>query len=238
MAGPRFFVDPADVDGERAVLRGAEAEHLRVVLRAGPGTAVSLADGTGRVYAARVARAVYAEVTLELGAAHDEAPAAPRLCVVHGLPKRRKLDEVVQRLSEIGVDRLLPVTTQRSEVSLDADGAAKVVARWRAIALAAAKQSRRARVLEVAEVGTWGGAFPAGAAGAVLWEEAEVPLRAALDVTAPELFLGIGPEGGLTGAEVEGSGLPAATLGPTILRTETAALVAASAVLTLAGRLA
>jgi len=238
VAGPRFFVDPADVDGGQAVLRGGEAEHLRVVLRASPGTAVSLADGTGRVYAARAVRVARSEVALQLGAARDELPASPRLCVVHGLPKRRKLDEVVQRLSEIGVDRLIPVATQRSEVSLDADGAAKVVARWRAVALAAAKQSRRARVLEVADVGAWATAFPAGAAGAVLWEEAEAPLRTALDVHADELFLGIGPEGGLTRAEVEGSGLPAATLGPTILRTETAALVAASAVLTLAGRLA
>jgi 16S rRNA (uracil1498-N3)-methyltransferase len=242
-AGPHFFVDPADVDldarpAPRAVVRGHEAAHLAVVLRAQPGAAVSLADGRGRVYAGRVARAARDEVIVQVDAGRDVPPPRPRLTVVHGLPKRRKLDEVVQRLTELGVDRLVPVTTERSEVRLDGERAARAVARWRAVALAAAKQSRRARLLEVAEVGRWAAAFQPGTRGAVLWEEAAISLRAVLDPDADELVLGVGPEGGLTAAEVAAAGLPAASLGPTVLRTETAALVAATAVLTLTGRLA
>lgn len=236
--GPHFLVDPADVDGDGAVLRGEDAHHLAVVLRAQPGAPVSLADGGGHVYQAFVRRAGATRVDLSLGAAETVPPARPRLTVVHGLPRGRKLDDVVQRLSEIGVDRLVPVATERSEVRLAGERAVKAVARWRSVARAAAKQSRRARVLEVADVGRWPAAFSPRARGAVLWESATVPLRVALDLDAPELILGIGPEGGLTADEVAAAGLPAATLGPTVLRTETAALVAASAVLTLAGRLA
>lgn len=235
--GPHFFVDPADVDGDRVTLRGSEAQHLAVVLRAGPGTPVSVADGAGTVYQGFVRRASPREVVLGLDDAQEHPPARPRLTVVHGLPKRRKLDDVVQRLSEVGVDRLVPVTTARSEVRLDAGDAARAVARWRAVALAAGKQSRRVRLLEVADVGRWADAFPPGAAGGVLWEEATAPLRTVVDLDVGDLLLGIGPEGGLTAAEVAAAGLPAASLGPTILRTETAALVAATAVLTLAGRL-
>ncbi len=237
MRGPHFFVDPGDVDGDQARLRGEEAWHLAVVLRAQPGQPVSVADGTGRLFQAVVRRAEPEQVVLGLDEALVLPPPAPRLTVVHGLPKGRKLDEVVQRLSELGVDRLVPVTTARSEVRLGGDRAARAVIRWRAVAHAAAKQSRRARVMQVAQIGEWDGAFRGAQAGAVLWEEATQPLRRVLDCDAGELVLGIGPEGGLTSAEVAASGLPTGSLGPTVLRTETAALVAASVVLTLAGRL-
>jgi 16S rRNA (uracil1498-N3)-methyltransferase len=161
------------------------------------------------------------------------------LTVVHALPKGRKLDEVIQRLAEIGVDRLVPVRSARSAVQLTPDGAAKAVARWRAVALAAAKQSRRAWLLDVSEVGILPTALAEADHGVVLWEEATAPLRDVCPVTdVDELVLGIGPEGGLTADEVDATGLPAASLGETILRTETAALVAASILLHRLGRLA
>jgi 16S rRNA (uracil1498-N3)-methyltransferase len=238
MRGPHFLVDPTDIDGGRAVLRGPDARHLAVVLRARPGTPVSLADGRGHLYQGYVRRADAQAVVLGLDEPAAVPPPRPRLVVVHGLPKGRKLDDVVQRLTEVGVDRLVPVTTQRGEVRPTGERAQRAVERWRAVAQAAAKQSRRAWVLEVGDVTEWSAAFDGAARGAVLWEEAHRPLRAVLDLDADELVLGIGPEGGLTADEVAATGLPAATLGPTILRTETAALVTASAVLTLTGRLA
>lgn len=237
-ASPHFLVDPAAVDGDRAVLDGDDAHHLATVLRARPGDPVSLADGTGRRYATRVRRVDGGRVQLAVEAVTVEPPPRPSLTIVHALPKGRKLDEVVQRLSEVGVDRLVPVTSARSEVDPAPEKAAKAVRRWRAVARAAAKQSRRTRLLEVAAVGTWAAAFPPGVPGAVCWEEATEPLRRVLPLDAGALVLGIGPEGGLTAAEVAAAGLPAVTLGPTILRTETAALVAATAVLTLTGRVA
>jgi len=234
--GPHFFVAPQDVDGGRAVLSGADARHLVTVLRARPGTLVSLADGTGALYQACVRdRGEQVELTVEWST--DARRNVPLLTVVHALPKGRKLDEVVQRLSEIGVERIIPVHSQRSEVQLAGDRAERAATRWRAVALAAAKQSRRARVLEVSPVGQWGTSFPPGSTGVVLWEEAETPLRDVLPLGVDTLVLGIGPEGGLTKEEVDLTGLPTASLGPTILRTETAALVASAAVLTLMGRL-
>jgi 16S rRNA (uracil1498-N3)-methyltransferase len=287
--GPHFFVPPSAVEGDRAVLDGDDARHLTAVLRGRPGDAVSVADGTGAMWQARIGEVSGADaVTLVLVDRFEVPAPTPRITVVHGLPKGRKLDEVVQRLTEVGVDRLVPVHTSRSPVQLEGTRAGKAVARWRAVAHAAAKQSRRARLLEIAAVGYWpaelaGSAVagagvagvdearagvagadearagvagadearadvPKGPIGAVLWEEAEQPLRAVMagwpvdldagfDGTVAEIVLGIGPEGGLTAAEVRATGLPAALLGPTILRTETAALVAASVVLHRLGRL-
>jgi len=238
--GPHFLVPPAAVSARRVVLSGDDARHLGVVLRAHPGDPVSVADGTGALLQTRVAR-TGEEVVLEvLERVHVPAP-RPSLTVVHALPKGRKLDEVVQRLSEVGVDRLVPVHSTRSQVQLRAERAAKAVLRWRAIALAAAKQSRRVRTMVVADVGEWTRTLPAPAPGVVLWEESTTPLRSCLaeiDATsAGALWLAIGPEGGLTEAEVHGCGLAPASLGPTILRTETAGLVAASLVLSALGRL-
>jgi 16S rRNA (uracil1498-N3)-methyltransferase len=239
--GPHFFVAPADVDGGQAILRGDQARHLAVVLRARPGMAVSLADGVGARFRAQVAAVDPDGVRLEILDRETVSPPRPSLTVVHALPKGRKLDEVVEKLSEIGVDRLVPVHSARSQVRLDAAKAEKARARWEAVALAAGKQSRRVRPLRVEPVADWATAFGAGP-GVVLYEEAEVPLRARLAeigaAEASELVLAIGPEGGLTPEEVAACGLPAATLGSTILRTETAALAAAAATLTLLGRFA
>lgn len=236
MDSPHFFVAPSDIDGDRAWLRDDQARHLALVLRARPGDPVSLADGTGARYRAQVVEAAPDSVQLEITAREAPVVQRPYVTVVHALPKARKLDEVVEKLSEIGVDELIPVHSARSLVRLDATKAAKAVARWEAVALAAAKQSRRAVPLRIAPVGDWAQAFERGVPGVVLWEESQRPLRQVLPQDTDRLILGIGPEGGLTAAEVEGSGLPDASLGPTILRTQTAALVAATATFTLLGR--
>lgn len=235
-SGPHFLIAPSAVDGDHAELTGEDARHLAVVLRAGPGEPVSLSDGSALLQA-RVVNATPSAVRLAITERHPQTPPRPALIVVHALPKARKLDGVVQRLSEIGVDRLVPVHSARSQVRLDERRAAKAVARWRAVALAAAKQSRRLRPLEIAEVGEWADAFPAGCAGVVAWEESTAPLRGRVPRDVDELWLGIGPEGGLTPEEATGPGLPVVSLGPTVLRTETAGLVAATLVLAEVGRL-
>lgn len=239
MAGPHFFVDATVVDGDTAILSGAEAHHLAVVLRARHGDPVTLADGTGAMFDARVRSADPGAVELVLTGRWEVPAPSPRLTVVHALPRARKLDDVVQRLSEVGVDRLVPVRSGRSQVRLDGERADKAVTRWRAVALAAAKQSRRARPLEVTDLGDWNTALPPGVPGAVLWEEATDGLRGVLRDAGPttEFVLAVGPEGGLSAEEVATTGLPVASLGPTVLRTETAALVAAAVVLAEVGRI-
>jgi 16S rRNA (uracil1498-N3)-methyltransferase len=238
-SGPHFFVPREDVRDDVALLRGDQARHLAAVLRAERGQPVSVADGTGQVWQGRVAHRTDDEVSVALVERFCVPAPCPRLTVVHALPKGRKLDDVVQRLTEVGVDRLVPVHSARSQVRLTGTRAAKALARWRAVALAASKQSRRARLLDVVPIGEWAGAFAGTGAGAVLWEGAVTPLGSVLaDVADPaEITLGVGAEGGLTPEEVEAAGLPAASLGPTILRTETAALVACSVALHVLGRL-
>lgn len=238
-SGPHFFCEPEAVVGASVTLRGNEARHLARVLRAVPGDPVSLADGAGTLYQARVTEVADDRVHCAVEDRFVPAPPHPVVTVVHALPKGRKLDDVVQRLSEVGVDRIVPVHSARSQVTLRGDKADRALARWRSVALAAAKQARRVRLLDVAAVGEWDDAF-AGATGIVLWEEADAGLPAVLGALAPaeapEIVLAVGPEGGLTAEEVATTGFPAARLGPTILRTETAALVGASVVLAAAGR--
>lgn len=238
--GPHVLVHPEDVTGKRAVVRGEDAHHLASVLRTRPGDPVSLSDGEGRLWQATVTAASAAEVALSLDEGVTVAPARPALTVVQALPKRRKLDEVVQRCSELGVDRIVPVSSARSQVELAGPRAAKAVARWRAVAHAAAKQSRRVRPLAVEEIGTWSGAL-AGRRGVVLWERAATSLRAALEALprdVDEVVIAVGPEGGLTEEEVAAADTATAVrLGPTILRTETAPVVAAAAVAYHLGRL-
>lgn len=229
---PHFFVDEQDPDAREVLLDGEDTRHLVTVLRAREGAPATVADGTGSVWTARF-RGLAGEVArLELEARRVVATPSPALTVVHALPKQRKLDEVVQRLTELGVHRIVPVHSARSQVHLDERKAAKAVTRWRAIALAAAKQSRRARLPIIDDVGDWTGAFNGDDPGVVCWEESATGLREVLDEQRqPAAFiLAVGPEGGLTADEVAATGLPHASMGPSILRTETAALVAAAAV--------
>ena len=228
-----FFVAPECIDGASvASLDADDTHHLTTVLRARPGAAVTIADGAGRVWSGRfegvrddTARIALLDETLR-------PPESPRITVVHALPKQRKLDDVIQRLTELGVDRVVPVHSSRSQVELDERKAAKALTRWRAVAMAAAKQSRRARLMEIAPVGEWVAAVADASAGIVCWEESRTGLRAALEKVGPaqELVVAIGPEGGLTPQEVAACDFPDASLGSTILRTETAALVAVAAV--------
>lgn len=229
---PHFFVPGIAAGADEVLLDEADTRHLVTVLRGRPGTPVTVADGSGSIWQGTYRGEVDGAAAVTLGPATVRQPRRPAITVVHSLPKQRKLDDVVQRLTELGVDRIVPVSSARSQVELDERRAAKAVARWRAVALAAAKQSRRARLPEIAEVGAWSTAFAPGVPGVVAWEESTAGLRAVLDTVEhpDELVVGVGPEGGLTPAEVEASGLPAASLGPDILRTETAALVATAAV--------
>lgn len=231
-----LFVPPSDVGDRRAVIRGDDARHLTTVLRARPGTPLTLADGTGTVHRARVT-AVGDPVTVALTGSRHHAPPRPAITVAHALPKGRKLDDVVRRLTELGVERIVPLHSARSQVQLEGPKAAKAHARWTAVAHAAAKQSRRARLPTIDPVGEWSTWRPDGP-GLVLWEEATAPLRPAAEalVGADDLTLAVGPEGGLTADEVAATDLRPVTLGATVLRTEFASLAGTVAVMTLVGR--
>ena len=237
MAAPQFFVDPADLTGELAVFRGDEAHHAARVLRLQRGERLRLADGRGRVAEATAVAVRDAEVVAQVGTVRVEPVPVPALTFVVGLVKGGKLDLVVQKLTELGVDRVAPAVCRRSVVAWDQRKAAAARDRWAAIALAAAKQSHRARVPTVAAVACLPDQVAAAAGrGPVLvcWENSRHPLSAALPGQPPaELAVVVGPEGGLEAGEVaacEAAGAVAVSLGPLVLRSETAAIATAAAV--------
>lgn len=235
--GPHVFADPSAVSGDRATLDADESQHLTGALRRRVGDPVSVADGAGGLWQAEIAEAG-PPVRLALLERHEPPAATPAVTVVHALPVGRKLDEVVRRLSELGVERLQPVVSDRCENRPTAAKAAKASRRWQAVAHAAAKQARRALPMTVEAVQPWPGALPQAPAGAVLWEDADRPLGEVIGQPLPqEVAVGVGPEGGLTAAEVHAAGVAPAALGTTILRTETAAVAACAVLLHRAGRL-
>ena len=235
MGAHQFFTAPADLGGEEAVLRGDEARHAARVLRLRVGERLLVADGRGRVAEATAVAVRPDEVRARVTALRTLAPRRPALTVVVGLVKGAKLDLVVQKLTELGVARVAPALCRRSVVAWDEAKRAGAVQRWATVALAAAKQSRRAMVPEIAPVA----ALPDQVAAAppprlVCWEGGGRPLSAALPGDPPAaLTLVVGPEGGLEAGEVAAcvaAGAEPVTLGPLVLRSETAVIAGAAAV--------
>lgn len=232
--GHHVFVAPFG-EADRLTIDGEEGHHLGGVLRVRVGQPLSLADDTGTVFQAEVVTVDRRRVEVVVSERFEVPPASPRLCVVQGLPKGKKMEEVVQRLTEVGVDRIRPVVTSRSVKRPDGKEA-RLHERWTAIARAAAQQSRRPRLPVIDPLGEW----PAdGAHGVVLWEGATTPLADGLTGwdDAEEVTVAVGPEGGLSAEEVDASGLRPVALGATILRTETAGVVGAAIAAHLLGRL-
>lgn len=228
---PTYFTTPDMREGGRVVVTGPLYRHLAGALRVRPGECLTLVEG-GRVLAVRVEAVAGGRLTAAVTA---EAPAPPepvRLTLAVGLPKGRKLDDIVRRAVELGATRIVPVRTARTVPrptgGKDDDARCQRLA---AIALEAAQQSGRTRVPEVAPVTSFAdfAARPPEGRGIILWEdEHAVGLLDAL-AGAPAATLLVGPEGGLAPEEVAAlvdRGYRTARLGPHVLRSETACLAA------------
>jgi 16S rRNA (uracil1498-N3)-methyltransferase len=207
------------------------------VLRIEPGDAITVIDGAGTVGHCTAAEVSSGRVVATILERETMPPPAPEVVVYQGAPKGRKADDVIERLAELGIAEVLVYEGKRSVVRWDGQRARRLAERWHAIASGAAKQSRNATVTRTGEVLGWDELI-ARAKGepacAVLWEEASTPLRDALEEGAERVALVIGPEGGLDRTEaeqLENTGAQLVSLGPHILRTENAPVVAAAAVL-------
>jgi 16S rRNA (uracil1498-N3)-methyltransferase len=235
MTAHHFFVEPADIDDRKLTIAGGEAHHAARVLRVRTGEAITAADDTGRVVDAivtDVGGVVHAEVVKER---FVDAP-RPRITLFQALTKGEKVEDVVQKAAEIGVARVVPFVGARSIVRWDDGKRTKAVERWRSVARAAAKQSRSSRLLVVDEVADHVRRATDEPGPVFVLHEGDVaaPLRHVLPDDAPaSLVLAVGPEGGFDDDEIEElarAGAEIVRLGPRILRTETAGLVAASIV--------
>jgi 16S rRNA (uracil1498-N3)-methyltransferase len=239
----RVYVDAALSPGTSVRLETAAATHVTRVLRLGVADAVTLFNGDGADYPARISAVgrgtLEAAVTGRI-AARAESPLAVTL--VQGIARTERMDLVLQKATELGVTAILPVVTARSVVRLDAAGGARKLGHWRGIAIAACEQCGRARLPEIAEPRTyesWIGEPSRASARLLLSPDAEVPLSAvARGATALELL--VGPEGGLDDGEraaALAAGYRACRLGPRILRSETAAIAALAVLQAVAGDL-
>jgi 16S rRNA (uracil1498-N3)-methyltransferase len=208
------------------VLRLSEEEfhHVHKVLRGRSGDRVQVVDDAGRLFVAELLGQGEATILEERPTAGEDDG---EVVLYQAVPKGRHMDLVVEKATELGVSRIVPLSTERSVVRLlEGEGKAR---RWRRVAEAAARQSLRLRIPEVAEIASFAeAAREAGETGVLLHTGVELlPLEDV--VPSPVVGLFVGPEGGFGDGELvmaREAGLSLATLGPYRLRSETAGMVA------------
>lgn len=237
---PRFFLPPDQIAETEVVLRDQDANHAARVLRLRPGDMVFALDGRGLLYQVRLTEVDKRETRgtiVAKQAATGELPVPVTL--VQGLPKGEKFDWILQKATELGVTRIVPVVTERTVVRLSGDRAQDKVRRWQAIAREAAEQCERAMVPVVEAPVDFASWLKAPLAEGVLRlacleRHGGVPLMAALSEVRPAGYeVVVGPEGGFGPAESDrliASGARNVSLGTRILRTETASLMAIAAI--------
>ncbi|RMI40947.1 16S rRNA (uracil(1498)-N(3))-methyltransferase [Streptomyces triticirhizae] len=229
--------------GASLTLDGAEGRHAVAVRRLRVGEEVVLSDGAGAGWLGRVAE-VGGRDRLEVTALERRAEPepSPHITVVQALPKGDRGELAVSTMTETGVDAVVPWAADRCVTQWRGERGAKSLARWRAAAREAAKQARRLRVPEVTEVRDAAGVarlLADAAFAGVLHESATLPLATARLPAEGRLVLVVGPEGGITEAELTAFAAAGATpyrLGPTVLRTSTAGPAATALLLTRTGR--
>jgi len=225
----RFFVDAFDAG--RAVLTGDAAHHLGRVLRAEPGQLYELSDGS-EVWLGRVASSAKDRVEFLLLEPLPTASSSLHKTLLLAVVKFEAFEWALEKATELGVDRIVPTAAARSEKAL-LERAPKRAERWRKIVFEASQQSRRVRLPVLEPL--------ADAAAALRGQQADLkvllserggapPLRQVLEGRRPQsAALAVGPEGGWTDGELAaaaGAGFAEASLGPRILRTETAVAAA------------
>src|SRR3954451_24327891 len=231
---PLFLLDEVPA-GDVLTVDGAEGRHAVDVLRLAAGERVRGSDGRGLRGEGSVLAASASTLQVQVLVRHDVPPPEPTFVLVQALPKGDHGPLAVDLATELGVDRILPWTAARCVTRWRADRVDKGLARWRAAARAATKQSRRPRIPEVTEPMTTRhvcGLLADVDLAVVLHEQARRPL-AALEIPGTgAVAVVVGPEGGITDGEVlafRAAGAQAVRLGQEVLRTSTAGAAALAA---------
>ena len=217
----QIFADVSSMRDGLLAIGGSDYNHIKNVLRMHPGEKLSVrgGDSSGEEYLFEIVSFTDAQVNcrlLSVKQAESELPV--NVLLFQGLPKSDKMDFIIQKTVEMGVSEIIPVEMHRSIVKLTGDKRRKRVARWQAIAEAAAKQSKRAVIPRVQEILSMKEALAYAA------EHSDLILVPYERMSAAVF---VGPEGGFEETEVEtavGEGAKTISLGKRILRTETAAL--------------
>ncbi|WP_220813724.1 16S rRNA (uracil(1498)-N(3))-methyltransferase [Pseudomonas paralcaligenes] len=224
----RFFIDAPLSLGQHE-LPEAQAHYIGRVLRHAAGDAVQLFDGSGREYRGELVEVGKKTVRVELREQLDGQAESPlHIHLGQGLSRGERMDWAIQKATELGVAEITPIVSERCEVRLKDERADKRLAHWRQVAISACEQCGRS-VLPTLHAPLTLGEWQASVAAEL--KLVLHPVAAPLESHAKPQTLAflIGPEGGLTDTEVEqakGAGFHAARLGPRVLRTETAPVVA------------
>ncbi|MBP7157548.1 MAG: 16S rRNA (uracil(1498)-N(3))-methyltransferase [Thermomonas sp.] len=228
--------------GEEIALPEDVAAHLLRVLRLQVGDACVLFNGDGHDYDARITAVGKRDARASVLAARRVDNESPlRISLLQGIARGEKMDWILQKATELGVARILPACSERSEVRLDAQRAEKRLAHWRGILVSACEQSGRASLPEIVapcELAQAAG-LRAGP-GFILDPEAGESLTSLRGAGLRECTLAIGPEGGWSPRDRErllAAGYTGLRLGPRVLRTETAGIAAIAALQALCGDL-
>jgi 16S rRNA (uracil1498-N3)-methyltransferase len=226
----RFTLPPERVVDGRVAFDAAESRHLSRVLRLRPGDTVVATDGAGRDYTVRLDAVGEAASGTVLAAALGTRESPLAVTLVQGVPKGDKMEAIVRAATELGVARVQPALCERTVVRLEPGRWRDRARRWQRVAREAAKQCGRAVVPDVdgpRPLADWLADREPVDLAVCLWEGGGEPLRDVLAAAAVprSTLVVVGPEGGLAPSEVDAAragGLTIASLGPRILRTETA----------------
>lgn len=246
MVATLFYVDSVPDVGALAVVEGDEGFHAATVRRIRPGETLVLADGAGTVADCVVEAADKRTLTTRVLQRRTVEPARPAVTVVQAIPKSDRSELAIELATEAGADELVAWQAARCQVRWDGDRAEKGLRRWRAVARSAARQSRRPYIPDLSGpmsteslAGYLTERIGRGALALVLHESADRPLAQCPVAEAESIVLLVGPEGGVSDEEIAAlrrAGAEPVRLGPTVLRTSTAAAVGLGAIGVLTGR--
>ena len=230
----QFFVEPTQIQDKKIIITGKDFNHIKNVLRMKPGEELSVSNGIdGKEYRGIIEEFSEDEVICTLAFVKEDGVELPsKVYLYQGLPKADKMELIIQKAVELGVYEIIPVATKRAVVKLDEKKSKSKIARWQAISEAAAKQSKRAIVPNVAEVLSFKEALKdcqKADIKVIPYELAEGMDKTKEIISSlkpgQDVAIFIGPEGGFDDGEIENAietGVVPVTLGKRILRTETA----------------
>ena len=233
----RFFIEQTKITSTKIFITGSNAAHIKKVLRMKSGDRIELFDGRGFEYEARIENLLAGSIEVSITKRFLSASESPvQIIVAQALLKDRKMDSLTRQLTEIGITKLIPFTSIRSVPRPDKKRLSARRKRWEKIAIEALKQCRRGIVTRIGETITFNDVIKIDDEcdlKIVFWENESKPVSYAAqqvhDRHYRKILAVLGPEGGFTEKEIEDAracGFVTASLGPRILRAETATVAA------------
>jgi len=228
-----FWQDKAGI-GQTGIIGGTDARHIRTVLRMKPGDTLVVFDGAGNDYEAEIKVVSADKVSVSpVNRIHTSMDSPVKITLAQAMLKGKKMDTLARQITELGITRWVPFLSERSIPVPAKEKLPARLERWRSIVIESMKQCQRSRLTEIGDIASFDAALEMGRSDDVkliFWEEETRTLPEVLDPvpdTCERIFAVIGPEGGFSETEIEKGvslGYQSVSLGPRIMKAETAAL--------------